>query len=169
MSKRYKCDIGIQNFAILSKALNAIRKKLDDHERRLTALEPEVEIPEDPAPEENHVLGELFFSAPRPENNHIIMTTSALNSAYADEDVVTIFYDVAGERLSVTDTLAHFAEGVYVTEKNQETDEYESYQAPIILADIEFVSVSPGLRYHAQLMVEEELQEEEEPQEQEEE
>lgn len=168
MSKRYKCDIGIQNFAILSKALNAIRKKLDDHERRLAALEPEMEVPvEDPMV--SHVLGELFFSAPRPENNHIIMTTSALNSTYADEDVVTIFYDVAGERLSVTDTLAHFAEGVYVTEKNQETDEYESYQAPIILADIEFVSVSPGLRYHAQLMIEEELQEEEEPQEQEEE
>lgn len=166
--KRYKCDIGIQNFAILSKAVKAIRKTLDDHERRLAALEPEMEVPvEDPMV--GHVLGELFFSAPRPENNHIIMTTSALNSTYADEDVVTIFYDVAGERLSVTDTLAHFAAGVYVTEKNPETDEYESYQAPIILADIEFVSVSPGLRYHAQLMVEEELQEEEEPQEQEEE
>lgn len=160
--KRYKCDIGIQNFAILSKAVNAIRKTLDDHERRISALEPEVEIPEEPEePELNHVLGELFFSAPRPDNNHIIMTTSELNSTYVDEDVVTIFYDVAGERLSVTDTLAHFAEGVYVTPKNPETDEYESYQAPIILAEIAFVSVSPGFRYHAQLMLEEELQEEE--------
>lgn len=50
--KRYKCDIGIQNFAVprTSQVLSEMKETLDDHEERITTLENGGELP--PPPEE---------------------------------------------------------------------------------------------------------------------
>lgn len=84
--KRYKCDIGIQNFAVprTSQVLSDMKETLDDHEERITTLENGGELP--PQPEE-------------PSDRYLYISNGNLIARVIDNGVEK---EVASEAFTVT-------------------------------------------------------------------